>query len=620
MFESAMAHEISGKSGINKEFAEEFRNIIYLRQIATKFQPIICLSTGTIIGYEGLSRGPEGSIFENPALLFEVAEKLELLEELDMLCREMAVSNAKRIFSDIEAFKLFINIDPACLTYPEHDRGKTQALINDYGLDMDNIVLEITERIFIKNPEMFYEALTYYQSQGFSIAVDDFGNGSAGLKLIAGINPQVVKIDKFLVGQIDSSTQKQGILKMVVEMCHNLLNAKVIAEGIESIEEYRTVKELGVDWGQGYLLGKPSFQRQAVPISIKNTIVFESHCCERTLIDETKIGSIASSDTPVFQSDTLVGELVEMFNKNNKILGVPIVDEGVPVGIIMKTELFAALSHKYGFDLFHKRSLSYVMNSHFLAVDIKQSIDSVAKKALARNFSRLYDAFIITKENKYYGIVTVHALLERMTDLKVRYASQSNPLTGLPGNIGIRAFLEEEMKNNRDFACVYFDLDNFKAYNDTYGFSKGDEVIKKTAELIMETFSSSRIGYVGHIGGDDFIAVIQPEEIQELCVSFIGKFDAEVPAFYTDDDIKRGYIETVGRNNGKCAFPLISISLAVVTSLETSRCNSFLEIGKIAAEVKKKVKAITGSAFLINKRKIHTAMTDKKQGSNGVRS
>ena len=245
------------------------------------------------------------------------------------------------------------------------------------------------------------------------------------------------------------------------------------------------------------------------------------------------------------------------------------------------------------------------MNTHFLTLDLNQNIDTVAERVLSRNFSRLYDAFIITKNNKYYGISTVHALLERMTALKIRYASQSNPLTGLPGNLSIMSFVEKQIQTNQDFACVYFDLDNFKAYNDYYGFCKGDEVIKRTADLIVEVFKYSRIGYIGHIGGDDFFSVVHPEEIHELCANFINRFDGVVPTFYTERDVKNGYIETVDRKNEKCRFPLMSVSLSAVASNENVRFNSFLEISMVVAEVKKKAKAIKGSVYLIDQRK-HT--------------
>lgn len=588
----------------NRELVDEFEDILSKELIFTKFHPIICLSTGDIIGYEALSRGPEASIFENPTYLFEIAEKLTLVEDLDMLCREKAILNASKLSLDTKSLKLFINVDAASMAYPKHNKGTTLSCTEKYGLNIGNIVLEITERAFIKDSKAFFEALAHYQSQGFSIAIDDLGSGSAGLRIISEANPHIVKIDKFLVENIDKSFKKQAILKMVVEMCHRVFNSKIVAEGIETFDEYGTVKALGVDWGQGYLFGKPSYALQPVPDMIKHKIAVYHHRGDNFL-DDTKIGSIASIHSPVFDSQTPVAELLKMFNKNPEILGVPIVDEGVPVGLVMRTELFSKLSKKFGFDLFCNRPLSNVMNTNFLEMDLNQNIDTVAEQVLSRNYSRLYDAFIITKNNTYYGISTVHALLERMTALKIRYASQANPLTGLPGNLSITAFVEKQIQTNQDFTCVYFDLDNFKAYNDYYGFCKGDEVIKKTADLIVEVFKNSRIGFIGHIGGDDFFSVIHQEEIHELCANFINKFDGLVPTFYTERDVNNGYIETVDRKNQNCRFPLMSVSLSVVTSNENTRFNSFLEIGTVVAEVKKKAKAVKGSVYLIDQRK-HT--------------
>ncbi len=586
----------------NRELVDEFEDILSKKLIFTKFHPIVCLSTGCIIGYEALSRGPEASIFENPTYLFEIAEKLTLVEDLDMLCREKAILNASRLSLDTKSMKLFINIDAASMAYPKHNKGTTLSCTEKYGLNIDNIVLEITERAFIKDSKAFFEALAHYQSQGFTIAIDDLGSGSAGLRIISEANPHVVKIDKFLVENIDKSFKKQAILKMIVEMCHKVFNSKIVAEGIETFDEYGTVRALGVDWGQGYLFGKPSYALQPVPDMIKHKIAVYHHRKD-TFLDDTKIGSIVSLNTPVLSSKTLVAELLKLFNNNHEIFGVPIVDEGIPVGLVMRSELFSKLGKQFGFDLFCNRPLSYVMNTNFLMIDLNQNIDSVAGQVLSRNFSRLYDAFIITENNKYYGTSTVHALLERMTVLKIRYASQSNPLTGLPGNLSIMAFVEKQIQANQDFACVYFDLDNFKAYNDYYGFCKGDEVIKKTADLIAEIFKNSRIGYIGHIGGDDFLSVIHPEEIHELCGNFISRFDGSVPAFYTEHDAKNGYIETLDRKNEKCQFPLMSVSLSVVTSQGNLRFNSFLEIGAVVAQVKKKAKAVRGSVFVVDQRR-----------------
>ncbi len=600
----AFFSETNQKSGINKELEEEFRSIISLGMIFTKFQPIVCLTTGNVVAYEALSRGPEASMFENPTYLFEIAEKLEMLEDLDMLCREKAIMNAHKLGLNTKPIKLFINIDAACITYVKHNPGQTKALIEEFEFKMDNVVLEITERTFIKDSQVFYQALSHYQSQGFAIAIDDVGSGSAGLRLISEINPQKVKLDKFLVENIDKSFKKQAIVKMLVDMCHRVLNSKMVAEGIETFDEFTTIKALGIDWGQGYLFGKPSSTLQPVPGYVKNKIILQQPAHGKEVFsDETRIESITSMNVPVFQCNTPVGKLVETFNQNPEVLGIPIVNNGIPVGLVMKTKLFSHLSKKFGYDLFYHRPISHLMSATFLTVDVNQDVDSVAKQALSRDFSMLYDIFIITEGGKYYGVSTVHALLEKMTALKVKHASQANPLTGLPGNMSIRAFVEKQIRTGQDFACVYLDLDFFKAYNDYYGFCKGDEAIKKTAYLIVEIFAISRIGYVGHIGGDDFIAVIHAEETQELCARFIREFDAMVPTLYTGTDVKNGCIETLDRKNEKCRFPLMSISLAVVESKEDSRFNTFHEIGAVAAEIKKKAKAIQGSIFIVDQRK-----------------
>src|SRR3990170_4212883 len=130
----------------NRELVDEFEDILSKGLIFTKFHPIICLSTGDIIGYEALSRGPEASIFENPTYLFEIAEKLTLVEDLDMLCREKAILNASKLSLDTKSIKLFINVDAASMAYPKHNKGTTLSCTEKYGLNINNIVLEITER------------------------------------------------------------------------------------------------------------------------------------------------------------------------------------------------------------------------------------------------------------------------------------------------------------------------------------------------------------------------------------------------------------------------------------------------------------------------------------------
>lgn len=179
-----------------------------------------------------------------------------------------------------------------------------------------------------------------------------------------------------------------------------------------------------------------------------------------------------------------------------------------------------------------------------------------------------------------------------------------SPLTGLPGNVQIHAELKKRISNKEEFAVLYLDLDNFKAYNDVYGFLKGDEIIKFTANTIIKCIHShiSEGSFIGHIGGDDFVAITPLQNCEEVCESIIANFDAEVTKFFTEDDAEKGYIEVANRKGVIEQFPLTSISIGVVEA-DKGRFANMLEIGEVGAQVKHMAKSIIGSSYAVDRRK-----------------
>lgn len=179
-----------------------------------------------------------------------------------------------------------------------------------------------------------------------------------------------------------------------------------------------------------------------------------------------------------------------------------------------------------------------------------------------------------------------------------------SPLTGLPGNVQIQAELKKHLMKQEEFSVMYLDLDNFKAYNDEYGFLKGDEVIKYTANVITKCIHNdfNQIGFVGHIGGDDFIAIVPYEDTEALCQQIIARFDKGIKSFYNEADIENGYIEIANRKGIVEKFPLVSISIAVVVA-DKNRFDNILEIGDVSAQVKHAVKSVLGSSYAIDRRK-----------------
>ncbi len=179
-----------------------------------------------------------------------------------------------------------------------------------------------------------------------------------------------------------------------------------------------------------------------------------------------------------------------------------------------------------------------------------------------------------------------------------------SPLTGLPGNVQIQAEMKKRLLNNEIFAILYVDLDNFKAYNDVYGFSNGDEIIKFTARVISKYAHNieSNNNFIGHIGGDDFVAIIDKTDYDKICQEIIIEFDTGVEKFYNQRDISRGYVEIENRRGILEQFPMTTISVAVV-EVDPLIFKSTLEIGEVGAQVKHRAKSIMGSAYVINRRK-----------------
>ena len=180
-----------------------------------------------------------------------------------------------------------------------------------------------------------------------------------------------------------------------------------------------------------------------------------------------------------------------------------------------------------------------------------------------------------------------------------------SPLTGLPGNVQIHAELKKRLTKREEFAVLYVDLDNFKSYNDIYGFLKGDQIIQFTADVILSGIHQffSEGTFVGHIGGDDFIAITPyNNKLENLCQTMVATFDKGIKRFFTEADQEKGYLEVENRKGVMEQFPLTSVSVGVLVA-EKGRFANILEIGEVSTQVKHLAKSIPGSSYAIDRRK-----------------
>ena len=187
---------------------------------------------------------------------------------------------------------------------------------------------------------------------------------------------------------------------------------------------------------------------------------------------------------------------------------------------------------------------------------------------------------------------------------RVEVDSSLSPLTRLPGNLAIESELRRRIDSAEPFAVIYLDLDNFKAFNDVYGFTHGDEAIQLLARVTVDV--ARRRGttndFVGHIGGDDFIVVTQSERAEEIAKEIIAEFDHDIRNLYSAKDLRAGYIETRDRRGALNRFPIMTISMAIVSN-DRSQLNNYAQVGEAAAELKRYAKSIAGSVYVKDKRR-----------------
>jgi EAL domain-containing protein (putative c-di-GMP-specific phosphodiesterase class I) len=234
-------------------YKEKLQELILKECIRTIYQPIVDFAKNEIIGYEALSRGPAGTEFENPYILFDAAAETDLLFELDRLCRKKALENAKGLDPKC---KLFMNCLPSMVLDPEFKDVYLKAFLEELLLSPINIVFEITEREAIDNYDLFNKAVKYYTDLGFAVAVDDTGSGFSSLETVIELKPKYIKLDISIVRGIEKNLLKQELIKAIFSLSKQM-DSLVIAEGIETEEELKTLKQLGITIGQGFLFAKP---------------------------------------------------------------------------------------------------------------------------------------------------------------------------------------------------------------------------------------------------------------------------------------------------------------------------------------------------------------------------
>ena len=551
------------------------------------FQPIISLSERQIIGYEALSRGPSNSPLHSPIALFAVARQAGRLSELEIACRQSA---CRRFNEQQLPGKLFLNVSPESLLEAAHQPGRTLQLLQDFGIPPSQVVIELTEQTPTDDFQLLQTALHHYRAMGFSIALDDLGAGYSSLRLWSELRPDYVKIDRHFIDGIHQDALKREFVGSILQIA-KASRAKVIAEGIELPEELAVLTEMGVDLVQGYLLCRP----QEHPPRDARTLMPKPNSTTVMLNEDASDLSALLNDQPAMASDTPTATVLEAFRRQANLNSLAVLDkQGRPCGIVHRHSLSDALLKPFATDLFARKPISRLMSDDFLAVELSQSLQQVSRLITSRARQRIEEDFIITLNGGYLGLGRVIDVLKLITELKIQQARYANPLTLLPGNVPIQQCLTRLLQQERESVICYVDIDSFKPFNDIYGYGRGDEVLLCLAQCLNDRVDPSR-DFVGHIGGDDFLLVLGPEDWRKRLNQLLDDFHSQCRRFYRSEHLEAGCFIAPNRQGVRQEFPLLSLSIGVV-HLHPQACGQLdaSQLAEMASQAKHHAKNVPG--------------------------
>jgi diguanylate cyclase (GGDEF)-like protein len=574
--------------------------ILAAGQLSALLQPIIHIGSGAIIGYEGLVRGPSDSPLHAPISLFKVARAQGLTFETEQLCRQVVLER----FAELGLpGKLFLNVSPECLLQCDARTGATMAVIERLGLTAERVIIELTENQPTYDYELMREAVLHYRAQGFQIAIDDLGEGFSSLRLWSELRPEYVKIDMHFIQGINADPVKLQFVRSIQEIAEKS-NTRVIAEGIETQAELLVLRDLGIGFGQGYHLGRP----HATPATTLPAEVIKALGRNGVAVYPQHTGGEKNSATilKLLQPTCAVSprmsnnELYELFMREPGLLIIPVVDKGIPLGLVTRYDMIDHFARPFQRELYGKKSCTVFMDANPIIADKDTSLQDLSVSMVQADAHHLSNGFIITDQGKYLGMGRGHDLMREITQMQITAARYANPLTQLPGNVPINEHIERLLASGTRFWVCYCDLDHFKPFNDVYGYRRGDAVIELTGKLLANNVDANR-DFVGHIGGDDFMILFQSENWEARCKAILSHFADAIGEFYSPGDRERGGYVSEDRQGRKAFYSLISLSLGAIR-VEPQQYYSHHQIATAAADAKKQAKKIHGNSLFLDRR------------------
>ncbi|RAI44414.1 GGDEF domain-containing protein [Rhodoplanes roseus] len=576
-------------------------HIVSLAKLVVDYalQPIVEINTGYVYGYEALMRGFDRLGLASPVALLDHAAEADVLVALEQMLHARAIAKFASV-PDAAGKKLFINVDGRTLRSGHLILGAAAKVLESKRIPASTLCFELSERYDNDAEPTFGAVVGALRTMGGRLAIDDFGLGFSELKLLCDYGIDYIKIDSHFIRGMAQSQRKRLLVTTMSNLAH-VLGIRVIAEGVETEAEYIACREAGCDLVQGYFVARPTCEISEILSTYPHVVTARAKHRRDRKTDELLIRNQMAA-LPTVPIDAELPSVFELFRQSPQEHFFPAVDDaGEPRGLIHERDLKQYIYMPFGRDLLNNRAYQRRVSSFVTAcpiVDIATDAEHILEVFANARGS---DGVIVTENLKYIGVLSTAALLSVINDKKIQQAQDQNPLTELPGNLSITDFVAvNALDADAPRHFCYFDFDDFKPFNDRYGFPHGDRAISLFATLVRRSLGGPGV-MVGHVGGDDFFAGLRDHDSAALrgtLAELLDEFRREARKLYGPEDQRLGFITGRDRDGRSRRFDLLRCSVAVLELAPGTMTSDLDKIHAVMAQAKSQAKhESTGMAW-----------------------
>ena len=596
----SMTSNITIRTPLRRGREQTVRGLIADRALDVHFQPIVSLQSAAVYGHEALVRTPAGCAWSNPDALFAAARVEEVSIELEIECVRIALERwAARCVSG----KLFINLSASALLAAIGVRGLQQTLemVRSIGVSTASIVIELTEHEHVRDVEMLKSATSVLRRYGITVALDDFGDGRSSLRLWSELKPEIVKIDKYFTHDLATSGDKLQTMRALLQIAETF-GSSLVAEGVETADELRIVRDLGIRFAQGYFLGYPAPLAVVEPTRDACDVLRAHDIAVFPERQRVGYGAVTADrllmQAPALSIDCTHGEALAMFDSHPELHALAIVDGEQPVALVNRQDLVLSYAKPYFRELYERRPALIHANRTPLQLDIHTKVDDLTAVLTSSDQRYLTEGFVLTESGRYRGLGTGERLVRAVTETRIEAARHANSLTFLPGNIPTTVHIERLLSSGKAFHAGYGDLNHFKPFSDQYGYWRGDEMILLAARIISSHCDPQR-DFVGHVGGDDFIMLFQSSDWAARCHRILETFNARARELFDEVALVAGGIQAEDRHGVMRFHPLTTLCIGAVEA-SSERYQRAEDVASAAAIAKRHAKLNDLDLYLLD--------------------